>query len=167
MNYGTIIDNQLYPAPRAVRVGGCVVCNPSAEDFARLNAERAAQGLPPYLPVVDTPPSESPTQGWHYEARGWVESGGAWRRQYVIAQDPPPPPRTFDKYRLVDALMRRNVWEQVKAWLQSTPNAYDRAVMAPDISEDEPLLADGIAAVKELLGWTDEQVEAVLAASAI
>ena len=34
--------------------------------------------------------------------------------------------------------------------------------MAPDISEDEPLLAQGIAAVKQLLSWTDEQVEAVL-----
>ena len=29
MNYGTLIDNQLHPAPRAVRVGGCVVLTAS------------------------------------------------------------------------------------------------------------------------------------------
>ena len=25
--YGTLIDNTLHPAPRAVRIGGAVVCN--------------------------------------------------------------------------------------------------------------------------------------------
>ena len=74
MNYGTIIDNQLHPAPRAIRVGGSVVCNPTP-------AQYEAAG---YLPVVDEPPSNSPTAGWHYEARGWVESGGIIRRQYVL-----------------------------------------------------------------------------------
>ena len=80
---------------------------------------------------------------------------------------PPPPPRTFSKYRLVAALMQAQVWPQVKAWIESVPGAYDLYLAAEDISEDEPLLAQGIAAVKQLLGWTDEQVEAVLAASAI
>ena len=56
MNYGTLIDNTLHTAPRAIRIGGAVVCNPRAEDFARLNVEREKKGLPPYLPVVDEPP---------------------------------------------------------------------------------------------------------------
>ena len=76
-----------------------------------------------------------------------------------------PASRTFDKYRLVDALITAGVWDHVEAWLKETPYAWLRVQMAPDISEDEPLLAQGIAAVKQLLGWTDEQVEAVLAAS--
>lgn len=29
MNYGTIIDNRLHPAPRAIRIGASVVCNPT------------------------------------------------------------------------------------------------------------------------------------------
>jgi hypothetical protein len=160
IKYGTLIDSFLHLAPCAFMFHGAMITNPKAEHFAALNEERAKQGLPPYLPVVDEPPT---TDAAHYAvATGWTRDGDTWRRVYDIRELPPPPPRTFDKYRLVDALMRRNVWEQVKAWLQSTPNAYDRAVMAPDISEDEPLLADGIAAVKELLGWTDAQVEEVL-----
>lgn len=76
-----------------------------------------------------------------------------------------PVPRTFSKYKLVGALMQAQVWPQVKAWIESVPGAYDLYLAAEDISEDEPLLKDGIAEVKKLLGWTDEQVEAVLAAS--
>jgi hypothetical protein len=61
--------------------------------------------------------------------------------------------------------MQAEVWLQVKAWIESVPGAYDLYLAAEDISEDEPLLAQGIAAVKELLGWTDEQVAAVLDAA--
>lgn len=78
-----------------------------------------------------------------------------------------PASRTFSKYRLVSALMSANVWPQVKAWIESVPDAYDRYIAAEDISEDEPLLKDGIDEVKKLLGWTDEDVERVLAASVI
>ena len=45
----------------------------------------------------------------------------------------------------------------------SQDGAYDLYLAAEDISEDEPLLARGIAAVKQLLGWTDEKVAKVLA----
>jgi hypothetical protein len=163
MNYGTVIDNKLHPAPRALVLRGAMVTNPKAEHFAALNEERAKQGLPLYLPLVDERPS---TDAMHYAvATGWTRDGETWRRVYEVREVPPPPPRTFDKYRLVDALMNAGVWDRVEAWLKETPNAWTRALMAPDISEDEPLLAQGIAAVKELLGWTDEQVEAVLAAA--
>jgi hypothetical protein len=64
-------------------------------------------------------------------------------------------------------LQAENVWLQVKEWLQSQEGAWDLYLAAEDISEDEPLLAQGIAAVKQLLGWTDEQVAAVLDAAAI
>lgn len=76
-----------------------------------------------------------------------------------------PASRTFSKYKLVSALMQAEVWPQVKAWIEGVPGAYDLYLAAEDVSEDEPLLAQGIAAVKEMLGWTDAQVEAVLAAS--
>lgn len=163
MNYGTLIDNQLHPAPRAFMLHGAMVTNPKADNFAALNEERAKQGLPPYLPVVDERPA---TDAAHYAVpTGWSEQGGEIVRQYEVRELPPPPPRTFDKYRLVDALITAGVWDHVETWLKETPYAWLRVQMAPDISEDEPLLAKGIAAVKELLGWTDEQVEEVLAAS--
>lgn len=31
MNYGTLIDNQLHPAPRAFMLNGAMVTNPKAE----------------------------------------------------------------------------------------------------------------------------------------
>lgn len=167
MNYGTIIDNILHPAPRAFMLHGAMVTNPKAEHFAALNEERAKQGLPPYLPVVDEPPDWEPKDGYHWERRGWVVIDGEIVRQYDEVQDVPPPPRTFSKYKLVGALMQAQVWPQVKEWLLSQDGAYDLYLAAEDISEDEPLLAQGIAALKQTLGWTDEQVEAVLAASTI
>lgn len=93
-------------------------------------------------------------------------------REIPESEIPPPeerpqPPRTFSKYRLVAALMQADVWPQVKEWIESVPGAYDLYLAAEDISEDEPLLAQGIAAVKQLLGWTDEQVAAVLDAAVI
>ena len=163
--YGTVTNNILTLAPRAIVVNGAMVTNPKAEHFAALNEERAKQDLPPYLPVRDEPPTCE--EGYYAVATGWDSYGGAINRVYEVRELPPPPPRTFDKYMLVDALMNAGVWNHVEAWLKETPNAWTRALMAPDISEDEPLLAQGIAAVKQLLGWTDEQVEAVLTASAI
>ena len=165
MTYGTLIDNRLQLAPNWMILNGAMVTNPKAEHFAALNEERSKQGLLPYLPVVDERPS---TDEAHYTvATGWTRDGETWRRVYEVRELPPPPPRTFSKYRLVSALMLAEVWPQVKEWIESVPDAYDLYLAAEDISEDEPLLAQGIAAVKQLLGWTDEQVEAVLAASAI
>jgi len=161
--YATIIDNQLQLAPNWMILNGAMVTNPKAEHFAALNEERAKKGLPPYLPEVEERPATDTT---HYAvATGWTRDGDTWRRVYEVRELPPPPPRTFDKYRLVDALITAGVWDHVEAWLKETPYAWTRVQMAPDISEDEPLLAQGIAEVKELLSWTDEQVEAVLAAS--
>lgn len=165
MNYGTIIDNQLQLAQNWMMLNGAMVTNPKAEHFTALNEERSKQGLPPYLPVVDERPS---TDAAHYAvATGWARDGETWRRVYEVRELPPPPPRTFSKYRLVSALMQANVWPQVKAWIESIPGAYDLYLAAEDISEDEQLLKDGIGEMKKLLGWTDEQVEAVLAASAV
>lgn len=163
MNYGTLIDNQLHSAPRAFMLHGAMVTNPKAEHFAALNEERAKQGLPPYLPVRDEPPTCE--EGYYAVATGWDSYGGVYNRVYEVRELPPPPPRTFSKYKLVGALLQAGVWPQVKEWLLAQDGAYDLYLAAEDISEDEPLLAQGIAAVKELLGWTDEQVEAVLAAS--
>ena len=56
---------------------------------------------------------------------------------------------------------------RVKAWLEATPGAYDLYLAAEDISGDEQLLSDGIAAAKEAFGWTDKDVADVLRAARI
>ena len=116
-NYGTVIDNRLHPAPRAFMLNGAIVTNPKAEHFTALNEERSKHGLPPYLPIVDERPT---TDAAHYAvATGWTRDGETWRRVYEVRELPPPPPRTFSKYKLVGALLRAGVWPQVKEWLLS------------------------------------------------
>ena len=156
MKYGKLKDGKVEYAGKVIRLDdGSMVVAPKGADLLAAH----------YLPVVDEKPT---TDDAHYAApTGWEEREGTIRRTYEVREIPPRPPRTFDKYRLVDALMKAGAWERVKAWLQAQEGAWDRIVMAPDISEDEPLLAQGIAAVKELLSWTDAQVEAVLAQAAV
>ena len=38
--YGTLIDNTLHPAPRAVRIGGAVVCNPTDAQYEAAGYKR-------------------------------------------------------------------------------------------------------------------------------
>ena len=167
MNYGTVIANTLHPAPRAFMLHGAMVTNPKAEHFAAINEEREKKGLPPYLPVRDEPPT---TDATHYAVpTGWTRDGETWRRVYEVRELPPPPPRTFDRSKVVTALKAEGVWRDVRnALLAEDEDALDMLFTAEDITEDEPLLA---AMVIKLMSppfnWTDEQVEAVLAASAI
>lgn len=143
-----------------VLADGAIVVNPSAAQYA---THRDA------YPKGEDAPMPEPPEGKVVEYGGYElgEDDYLWHKQWVVVDAPPPPPRTFSKYRLVSALMAANVWPQVKAWIESVPDAYDRYIAAEDISEDEPLLKDGIAEAKKLLGWTDEDVERVLAASTI
>ena len=143
----------LSPAPRAVRTAQGIVCNPTAEQYAAIGA---------YPLAADTPPA--PPEGKVAILDGYELQDSAWHRVYRYED---APPRTFSKYRLVRALQTEGVWLQVKEWLQSQEGAWDLYLAAEDISEDEPLLAQGIAAVKKLLGWDDEKVAAVLDAAVI
>ena len=147
-------DAEMKPvyAPAVFRYNGVDYWHPEKEDFALVG----------YLPLSPDWPVDPP-EGKHYERTDKIErDGDGYKWVYIIVDNPPPTPLTFDKYLLVDALMKAGAWERVKAWLQSQPDAYDRAVMAPDVSEDEQLLADGIDAAKEAFGWTDADVEELL-----
>lgn len=139
---------------------GATIANPSAEQNAELRDA---------YPKGEDAPMPTPPEGKVVEYGGYAlgETDHLWHKQWVVVDAPPQPPRTFDKYRLVDALITAGVWDHVEAWLKETPYAWLRVQMAPDISEDEPLLKDGIDEMKKLLGWTDEDVERVLAASVI
>lgn len=142
-----------------VTIDGRTIVNPTAEQYASLRDA---------YPKGEDAPMPEPQEGKVVEYGGYaLGEDGKWHKQWALVDAPPKPPRTFSKYRLVAALMQAEVWPQVKAWIESVPGAYDLYLAAEDISEDEPLLAQGIAAVKELLSWTDEQVEAVLAKAAI
>lgn len=138
-------------APSAVKLDARIYLHPTAEQYAVVG----------YLPVVDEAPAGVP-QGKHAEAGAWEEADGAIRRVYAVVDDPPPPPRTFSKLKCVAALAEAGVWPEVKAWLDSA-GLYDLYLAAQDFAEDNEYFVQGLSALKPALGWTDGQVEALLA----
>ena len=161
-NYGTVIDNQLQLAPRAFMLRGAMITNPKAEHFAALNEERAKQGLPPYLEFIDKPPAT--TEGFSAVPTEWQKADGKWVRQYEVRELPPLPPRTFSKLRIVAALTTAGVWDAVKQYIEQA-GLYDLYLAAQDFAEDNEYFAQGKAALQTALGWSDAQVEEVLAAA--
>lgn len=92
MNYGTLENGIMKPAPRAVRIGGVVVCNPTAAQYEAAGYKR----------VVYTPPQ---TDAAHYAvAVGWAAQGGEIVRQYDVREYPPPPPRRWSRLAIKTAL---------------------------------------------------------------
>ena len=146
----------LAPAPKAVRTPQGIVCNPSAEQYAAIGAYPLSPDAAHVAPA-----------GKIALVDGYELVDGEWYRVYRYEDAPHPPPRTFSKYKLVRALQAENIWDEVKTWIQSQEGAWDLYLAAEDISEDEQLLKDGIAEAKKLLGWTDEQIAAVLDAAEI
>lgn len=143
--------------PRYIRTAdGRTIVNPMAAQYAELRDA---------YPKGEDAPLPEPQEGKVVEYGGYAlgESDHLWHKQWVIVDAPPPPPRAFSKYKLVAALMDAGVWPQVKVWIESQPGAYDLYLAAEDISEDEPLLTDAIAAAKARFSWSDGDVEKILA----
>ncbi len=148
--YGTLINGIMKPAPRAIQIGCAVVCNPT-------DAQYEAAG---YKRIVDTPPT---IDAEHYAVpTGWAEQGGEIVRQYEVREVPPPPPRVFATADVIEALMQAGVWPQVRTFIDSR-GMIDMVLATKEFSEDDPNFTGPRDALKEQLGWTDEQVEALLA----
>lgn len=109
-NYGTLIDNTLHPAPRAIRIGGAVVCNPTDAQYEQAGYKR----------VVAERPSQPAPNGYHYEAHGWAELGGVIQRVYAAIQDPAPTISDFD------AAMEEHLYEEraARGYTTREPDAY-------------------------------------------
>ena len=158
MRYGKIVDgNMVFHKGNHVIVGTRRIGNPTEAQYAA-----ASDG--PWFPVVDAPPTTPAREGCHYEAGAYELVDGKYVRCYAELADPPPPPRVFSKLKIVAALMEAGVWAQVKAYITEA-GLYDLYLAAQDFKEDNPYFLRGKAALQTALGWTDEQVEAVLAAS--
>lgn len=106
--YGALENGIMKPAPRAVRIGGAVVCNPTPAQYVQAG----------YLPVVD----EQPTceEGYHAVATGWETRDGAIHRVYEAVQDPPPTLADFD------AAMEAHLYEEraARGYTTREPDAY-------------------------------------------
>ena len=130
---------------------------PTAEEYL-------AEG---YVRVVDLFPSDPAPDGKHWEPRGWkIEPKSATAdmivRVYVLVDDPLPPPRVFVTADLVEALMAEGIWDDVRAWIVER-GMLDLVLATAEFTEDNANFAAGRAALQAALGWTDEEVEELLA----
>ena len=123
-----------------------------------------AQGKKPFIGAARAP--KSSREGFHFERDGWTEQAKAIVPRWKLVEDAPPPPRVFSKLKCVAALMQENVWPRVKQYIEQA-GLYDLYLAAQEFSEDNEYFVRGKAALQQALGWTDEQVEAVLAAAEV
>lgn len=140
-----------------VLADGAIVVNPSAAQYAALRDA---------YPKGEDAPMPTPPEGKVVEYGGYELGDGdnLWHKQWVVVDAPPPPPRTFSKLRIVAALTTAGVWDAVKQLLIDR-GLYDLFLAAQDFAEDNDYFKNGKAALQTALGWSDAQVEAVLAAS--
>lgn len=140
-------------APDVLEINGRKVYNPKA-----VHCKIAG-----YLPLSPDYPVDPP-QGKHYERTGTIESDGAdgYRWVYRLVDDPPPPPRVFETADLVEALMEEGVWEQARAWIVEQ-GLLDLVLATKEFDETNANFQAGKAALQAALGWTDAEVEELLA----
>ena len=112
---------------------------------------------------------DDPREGYHYEQR-YADGEDGIQVSWVEVEDPPPPPRTFSKFKLKLAIANAGFlaqFEQMLAQVEVLPGYSGAAAFADAITldEDHPKFAAAVAMAKQEFGLTDEQVEAILAAS--
>lgn len=124
------------------------------------DADKALMG---YLPLSPDYPVDPP-EGKHYQRTDKIEPDGAggYRWVYSLVDDPPPPPRVFETADLVEALMEEGVWETARAWIVEQ-GLLDLVLATKEFDETNENFQAGKEALQAALGWTDEQVEELLA----
>lgn len=122
--------------------------------------------------LTETPMPE-PRTGYHYEQRFAYDNDEAPTRivqSWIEVEDQPPPPRVFSKLKLKGAIATAGLLPAFKELLSgmevvpgyTAKEAFDDAV---NLSEAHPKFADAVVVAKQILPVTDEQIEAILAAS--
>ena len=140
-------------APDVLVINGRKVYNPKA-----IHCKIAG-----YLPLSPDRPVDPP-QGKHYERTDKIEANGdeGWRWAYALVDDPPPPPRVFVTADLVEALMSEGVWEQARAWIVEQ-GMLDLVLATKEFDENNENFQAGKTALQTALGWSDADVEELLA----
>lgn len=145
--------------PRSAVIGGAQVVGELPETY--LNS----QG---WYRLDATAPAPEPQDGYHAEPRYAYDSDEAPTRivqSWEVVQDVPPPPRSLSKVKLMRALKLKELWAPVKAFIAASEDYADEWELSTTLDEDNVLIVSAVAALKQQLGLTDEQVEAILAAS--
>ena len=160
MTYYKLENNTLKKCGSVEKIDGRYVTNPTAEQYASIGAyPRSDESFAP--PKCD--------EGYHAVADGYEVRDGKWTRKWRIEEVPPPPPRVFSKIYLKIAIARLGKLEALESWLASVEIEPGYSALAAwndaqNISEDFEGFAEILGKVKEALGVSDEEVEAILVA---
>ena len=118
--------------------------------------------------------------GLHEQGRHWQKTGRivpatdhyVW--EYVLVDDPPPPPRVFSKFWMELALFKAGLLPAVDAFIDSQTITNEKGETMPlrraystalTFSEDNEYFASFLSAVKTTLGIDDATADAILSAS--
>ena len=94
-------------------------------------------------------------------ADGYALTDGKWVRKWRVEDLPPPPPRTFSKFKVVRLLTEMGIWLKVRDYIVAK-GLYDLFLAAQDFKEDDQFFVEGLTALKGELGLADEQIEKIL-----
>lgn len=137
-----------------------VVLHPNEDDY-----RNAKDG--PYLSNEKTP--SNPPEGQHVAATEWRSDGAKNYRVCTYEEDEPAPAPVYilSKLKCYMALSAMDVevdgvkttaWDVVSRWLDE--NGLKTAfILANEVTTNNPMFEQGFAALKSLLGLTDEQGE--------
>lgn len=128
--------------------------NPNPPSEAECNARG-------YYRLGSMKPTEPP-QGKHWKFERFAVEDNLVVAKFAAVDDPPAPPRVFVTADLVEALLAEGIWEQVRAWIVER-GLLDLVLVTKEFEETNENFAAGRAALQEALGWTDEEVEELLA----
>ena len=117
-----------------------------------------------WWPIEKVLPKPTPSEGEELAYSYTVRDGVAYKEYMLVPAGKSFMPRAFSKLKIVAALMNAGVWPQVKAYIEQA-GLYDLYLAAQIFTEDNEYFASGKTQLQTALGWTDEQVEAVLSAS--
>lgn len=153
--YGRVNLGVFEYAPAALDTGNGVKMNPSEASYLAAGWRK----------VVDEPPAAQ---------AGCVVMPSRWRTKgdtvvRVYKQVKTSTVRIFSPFRIMVALAASGKWDAISAWLRETTvdgvNGYELFIRANDFRDADPFFQAVLAALKTRFGFTEAEVEAVLAAS--
>lgn len=144
--------------PRSAVIDGAFVCGSLPEPY--LNSRG-------WYRLVETP-MPTARDGYHYEFRFAYDDESAPTailKNWVEVQNPPDPPRSLSKVKLMRALKERQLWAAVKAFIQSSESLADEWELSTTLDEDHELVKNAVGALRTQLEIPEQTIKEILAES--
>lgn len=156
--YGKIVEGEITFAPSYFITENGLITNPTDETYKAGGWKKIIHDEPEDLMEGDT-----------LRFVRFEESDEEIHLVYEIEKTLPPQmaaPRKFSKLKLLLELKRLDMWILTRTWLQEL-GLYDFYLAANEFSEDNEWFQEGKKELQRLSGKTNEEIEAILAASVI